>query len=199
LALRKRLVLCLAALAVAVLLLWLTAPVWLRGIGKALIVDSPPRQADAALVLAGDHRGHRILKACELLQAGRVPFVLVSGPTTWYGINEADLAIRFADARGCQSSRLEPVYLEALSTKDEARAFRSLLERRGVRNLLLVTSNYHTARALRTFRREIPSIDLIPVAASDGYFSAESWWHTREGQKTVFFEVSKTIADWVGL
>jgi len=140
------------------------------------------------------------MKACELVRKGHVGVVLVSGPTDWYGINEADLAIRFAAARGCPAELFQPLYIKAMSTAEEARKARPELERRNIRTLLLVTSNFHTARALRSFRREMPrDMQLLPVASPDPYFSADGWWHAREGQKTAFFELSKTIADWIGL
>ena len=140
------------------------------------------------------------MRACELLRNGNVPVVLVSGPMEWYGTNEADLAIRFATARGCPAGSFQPLYLKALSTSEEARKLRPELERRGIRTLLLVTSNFHTGRAFRTFRREMPEqIELLPVAAPDPYFAPDSWWHNREGQKTAFFELTKTVADWIGL
>ena len=173
---------------------------WLRAIGRLLIADSQLMRAEAALVLAGDPRGNRILKACDLLRAGYVRLVLVSGPMDWYGINEADHAIRFAGSRGCPTELFQPVYFTAFSTAGEAQKLRSELERRQIRSLLLVTSNFHTARALRTFRRELPaSIALAPVAAPDPYFTENGWWHTREGQKAAFFELSKTVADRIGL
>ena len=197
---RKRLVPALATFAAILLLLWVSSSLWLGALGNLVVSDSQSRQADAAVVLAGDHRGNRVMKACELLKGGHVPRVLVSGPMDWYGINEADLAIRFATARGCPAESLQAVYIKAHSTTEEAQAFRAELERRGVRSLLLVTSNYHTARALRTFRRQLPDrIEVVPVAATDPYFSPDRWWHSREGQKTMFFELSKTVADWIGL
>lgn len=165
-----------------------------------LVSDFEPRRADAALVLAGDHRGNRILKACELLRAGHVPVVLVSGPMGWYGTNEADLATRFATGHGCPADSIQPVYITAHSTVEEAREVRPELERRRIGSVLLVTSNYHTARALRTFRRTLPErMEIAPVAAPDPYFTPDAWWHSREGQKTMFFEFSKTVADWIGL
>lgn len=196
---RKRFVVPAAILAGAALLLWLTSATWLEAIGGALVADSSPERADAALVLAGDYRGERIMKACSLFQAGVAPVVFVSGPMEWYGVNEADMAVRFATSRGCPAGALQPVYIRALSTTEEARKFGPELKRRGIRTLLLVTSNFHTARAARTFRREVEGIRIIPVAAPDRYFTPDSWWRTREGQKTVFFEGSKTIADWIGL
>ena len=138
--------------------------------------------------------------AAELVRAGYVPKVFVSGPMDWYGINEADLAIRFAVENGYAREWFEPLKVTALSTDEEARVMVAELEKRGIRNLLIITSDYHTARAGRIFRRSIPArIQLRTIGAPDKYFQAHGWWHTREGRKTWFFEVSKTIADWFGI
>ena len=32
-------------------------------------------------------------------------------------------------------------------------------------------------------------IRIVPVAAEDSYFRPDSWWHNREGQKTVFLRI----------
>jgi hypothetical protein len=37
------------------------------------------------------------------------------------------------------------------------------------------------------------------VDAADKYFTPDSWWHSREGLKIVFIELSKTIATAVGV
>jgi hypothetical protein len=37
------------------------------------------------------------------------------------------------------------------------------------------------------------------VAAPGEYFHPDSWWRNREGQKTVFFEWSKTVATALGI
>jgi uncharacterized SAM-binding protein YcdF (DUF218 family) len=92
------------------------------------------------------------------------------------------------------------VIIRALSTDEEARAFVPELEKRGIRRLLIVTSDFHTARAHRVFRRNIPSsIELRMVGAPDKYFRAHGWWHTREGRKTWFFETTKTLTEMAGM
>jgi uncharacterized SAM-binding protein YcdF (DUF218 family) len=199
--LRRRKLVASAVTAVAfVIVVTSTHAIWLRWIGGALVTAGPPVKADAALVLAGDPRGNRIKTAAELVRLGYVPKVLVSGPSEWYGLNEADLAIRFATAHEYPREWFEPLIIQALSTDDEARALVSAVEKRGIRKLLIVTSDFHTRRAGRVYRRTIPSsIEFRMVAAPDKYFVPDGWWRNREGRKTVFFEVSKTIADWVGL
>ena len=199
--LRRRRFIAAAAFALALLaILGLTGSWWLRALGEALVSSSAPSRADAILVLAGDPRGNRIIHACGLARSGLAPVVLVSGPMETYGINEADLAIRYAVSKGCPAGLMQPVYIRALSTTEEARAIGPELGRRGIRNLVIVTSNYHTARAGRTFRRVLgDSVHVATVAAPDPWFTVDGWWQTREGQKTWFFEASKTVADWIGL
>ena len=197
---RRRLLTAVAVCVLITALLILTHSLWLGWLGDALVAESAPVKADAALVLAGDYRGSRVKTAAELVRAGYVPKVFVSGPMDWYGVNEADQAIRFAVENGYAREWFEALKIEALSTDDEARMIASELEKRGIDNLLIVTSNYHTARAAKIFRRNVPSrIQLRMIGAPDKYFEPHGWWHTREGRKTWFFEVTKTIADRLGL
>ena len=174
--------------------------IWLKTIGEVLVRDQAPVRADAVIVLAGDFRGDRVLKACELARQGYAPVIIVSGPTSFYGVNEADLAIPFATEHGCPAEVLKAFRFMAYSTSEEARKFQYELERRGIHSVLIVTSNYHTARAGRTFERQFGNrIGVRTIAAPDKFFSADNWWRSREGQKTAFFEYSKTIASMIGL
>ena len=176
--------------------------VWLSALGTALVHDDGPEKADIAVVLAGDYYGHRIEKAAELVRAGYVPAALVSGPS-YYGTHECDIAIAYIVQRGYPEQWFIPFRESALSTDDEARAILPELARRKIRRFLLVTSDYHSARAGRIFRRAGTAlgsnIEMRIVAAPDEFFRISSWWRSREGQKTVFFEWSKTVATGIGM
>lgn len=197
---RPRLLLSIAAL---LLLLFVTRSWWLSGVGYALVHDDGPATADIAVVLAGDFYGHRIVRAGELVRAGFVPAVLVSGPAGDYGYHENDLAIPFAVRQGFPAEYFVGFPNQALSTKEEARDILPELRRRKVKSFLLVTSDYHSARARRIFRAAERASgggpDFRVVSVADEFFRPDSWWRTREGQKTVFFEWSKTIATVFGL
>ena len=171
-----------------------------RTAGRYLVHSQSPEIADAVLVLAGDYRGGRMRKAAELVRAGYAPIALVSGPYEMYGMNEAELAIQYAVRQGAPASYFEPVHIRAYSTLEEAHAFVPELRKRNIRKLLLVTSNFHTRRAGRIFGQVLgPSVAIRTVAAGDPFFQPDSWWHNREGQKTLFYEYSKTLAGWLGL
>lgn len=186
-----------------VVLALLSARLWLPAVGRALICDDGPGKADLAVVLGGDYYGWRILKAAELVGAGYAPAALVSGPPGFYGVHECDLAIPFAVRRGYPEQWFLPLQNEALSTREEAALVVAELRRRKVRSFLLVTTDYHSARAARIFRAALRAAGGGPamrvVTARDEFFRADSWWSTRQAQKVVFFEWCKTFATALGM
>jgi uncharacterized SAM-binding protein YcdF (DUF218 family) len=171
----------------------------LSAFGSYLVRAGPPEKADAALVLAGDNSGNRILTAAELMRQRFVRKVVVSGPGRVYGLHECDLAIAWAVKNGYPESYFEHAEHFAHSTEEEARATLPQLRHDGYRRIILVTSNYHTRRAAKVFRAAAPDLTFLVVAAPDDYFSANGWWHNREGQKIFLIEWEKTVAAWFGL
>lgn len=176
-----------------------THSLWLALLGKALVHDDGPARADLAVVLAGDYSGRRILRAAELVRQGYVPAVLVSGPHMVYGLYECDLEIPFAVKHGYPESWFIRAPNEALSTREEAASILPDLRRRGVHRFLLVTSDYHSARAGRIYRAAGREFEMRLVTATDQYFQPEGWWRNREGQKIFFIEWSKTVANFLGM
>ena len=77
------------------------------------------------------------------------------------------------------------------------------MRRRSIHSFLLVTSDYHTARARRLFlaaeRDRGGGPDMRVVAAPDQFFNSGSWWRNREGRKTAFLEWIKTAAVALGI
>jgi len=175
----------------------------LGALGTILVHDDGAGKADIAVVLAGDYWGHRLFKAAELVRQGYVPLVLVSGPPGFYGVNEADAAIQFAVGKGYPAEWFIPLRHTALSTREEAVVVLDALKQRNIHSFLLVTSNYHTARARRIYlsaeHERGGGPDLRVVASGDRFFSAGNWWHNREGRKTVFMEWTKTLTSVFGI
>src|SRR5262245_41427739 len=93
----------------------------LGAMGSYLVAAEPPTKADAVIVLAGDARGNRILKAAEIVKQGFAPKVLVSGPDGVYGLHECELAIPYAVKAGYPESYFVHLENSARSTREEAR------------------------------------------------------------------------------
>ena len=176
---------------------------WLRGVSRALIRDEGPAKADIAVVLAGDFRGNRIAKGGDLVREGYVPAVLVSGPSGFYGLHESEPAIAYAVRRGYKAEWFIAFPNDTRSTQEEALAILPELHRRHAQRVLLVTSDYHTGRALRIYRaaeREMGGrMEIRAVAAPDEEFHPDTWWLTRQGRKIAFMEWTKTLATALGL
>jgi len=188
---------------VAVGLLAAAHPLWLPLLARLMVRNDGPAHADIAVVLAGDYGGRRIVAAAELVKRGYVPAVLVSGPCIFYGVCESALEIPFAVRQGYPAEWFIPFPNSAHSTREEAASLLPELKRRNIHRFLLVTSDYHSARAGRTFaeamRLQAPSMEMRVVAAKDPDFAPERWWRFREGQKTVFLEAWKNVASFLGI
>jgi uncharacterized SAM-binding protein YcdF (DUF218 family) len=182
-------VLILVALAFAV-------PMGLNVLGAALITDDPLHPADAILVLAGDSReGDRVQHAVGLFKRGLAPLLVLSGNPIGFRTHEADVMRRHAEFLGVPSNRILTVKQNTDSTKEEAGVVVSILKRRGLKNVILVTANYHTGRAKRIFERAAgpygPHFLASPV--DDGLFKPEGWWMRRRYAKTFVYEAIKTV------
>lgn len=166
--------------------------------GKFLVSAEAPRKAEAVLVLAGDYGGNRLLKAAELVKQGWAPVALVSGPGKSYDRNEADLAVEFATNRGWPKSYFEPVPHVAHSTQEEAVNMLAYMRKKGIKRFLLVTSDFHTRRAGRIYRRMAPEAEIHVVAAPTPDYEPGGWWRSRQSRKTWLYEWEKMIADYLG-
>ncbi|MBI3667999.1 MAG: YdcF family protein [Acidobacteria bacterium] len=174
--------------------------VWLPWMGGFLVRAEPPQAADVAVVLAGDGYGNRIMRAVELQRQGYVKQIIVDGPLDNYDFDEATMAIQFAMRRGAPGEIFIPLPMPVRSTVAEAQVVDPEMQRRGVRKVLIVTSNFHTRRAGAVFRRYgSPAIHYVVVAAPDHDFRPEDWWLTRDAQKVVFLEYVKLVSWWLGV
>jgi uncharacterized SAM-binding protein YcdF (DUF218 family) len=188
----------LAALLAAVYLC--RAPL-LTGLAQALIVDSQPLEpADLIFVLNGDYNT-RPFRAAELYRQGLAPLILIARseetPTTELGLvpNETDIAVRVMEQEGVPPERILvlPVAGGVTSTFDEAVALRHYLEVGGQGRVLLVTSAFHSRRALWIFRRELAGLPVRLEMAAVPYlhFDQTNWWRNENGLITLNNEYIK--------
>jgi uncharacterized SAM-binding protein YcdF (DUF218 family) len=188
---------------VSVFLLCLAAFVFWHQIlwrmGALLVNAGAPVKADIVVVIGGDWLGNRILKGAELVREGYAPRLLASGVGPMYGSFESELAVNYAVAHGYSRADFLALHYPAVSTVDEARAVIPRLRALGVHHFVLVTSEYHTARAGRIFRREARDLSVDVVASSTNDWHGGEWWKDREGRKLWFNEAVKTIADYLGI
>ena len=178
---------------------YLFHPIYLSALGRALIVDDSPQKGDAILVLGGETRkGDRVRHAAGLYQRGLAPLLVLSGTPIGFRTHEAEIMQRHAESLGVPADRILVVKHDSDSTREETEVVVPVLQSRGLKEVILVTSNFHTARAKRIFEKvagpEGPRFLASPVR--DGMFEPEGWWTRRRDAKTFVFEATKTAWYW---
>ncbi len=160
--------------------------------GSILVVDAPER-SDVIVVLAGE-TDHRPARGLQLLDQGYGRRVLLDVPAgvEIFGFEERQLATKYAQDRPeAASVRVCPIF--GLSTRDESHdAAKCLAEVEGTR-ILIVTSAFHTRRALSIFRHEVHGKTFSIAAAHDDRQFGTRWWKHRQWAKTCADEWLKLL------
>ena len=153
--------------------------------------------ADAIVVLAGDVNDRRYQKGIELLRAGygRQMFLDASDDITLYGHTYADWARQFVKQNSTDlSDRVQVCPIREDSTVTETKYVAKCLSHLAPGSqILIVTSDYHTRRALSVFSNRLPSYQWSVAAAHDDTQFGTQWWHHREWAKNAVREWQKLL------
>jgi len=171
----------------AILFLLLVVAIFAANAGRLLIVENP-QASDVIVVLAGE-TSRRPARALELLNQGYASRVLIDVPAEAriYEFTQLQLAERYVqDLPQHGSVAICPIY--GLSTHDESRDVQKCLAQQSGNRVLIVTSDFHTRRALSVFRREVPGKSFSVAAARDDAQFGTRWWAHRQWAKTCFEE-----------
>ncbi|MBV8051601.1 MAG: YdcF family protein [Acidobacteriaceae bacterium] len=150
--------------------------------GSFLIINQP-RHADVIVVLAGEEDLRPAL-GLELLNQNFAPRLLldVSVDGTIYGRSSLELAREYLQSQP-HVGEATTCSINGLSTKAETEDVKRCLEPLKVHTVLLVTSEYHTRRALSIFRKMCPQYEFSVAAAFDNRQFGTRWWRRRQWAK----------------
>jgi DUF218 domain len=132
--------------------------------------------------------------ALQLLEQGYGRRIVLDVPTnsTIYEFTQIQLAERYVhDLPQSSAIRICPSY--GLSTKDESRDAEKCLSQEHAKSVVIVTSDFHTRRALSIFRRELPEYTYTAAAASDDQQFGVRWWRHRQWAKILLDEWLRLI------
>jgi uncharacterized SAM-binding protein YcdF (DUF218 family) len=176
------------------------------GGAKFLITEAPLEKADAILVLSGSatyrERAH---EAAKLFFEGRAPRILITndnqrGP--WSSADQRNLffyerSLEELQKAGVPPQGVEVVMTPVTSTYEEAEVMRDYAQQRGLHSILIVTSAYHSRRALwvfsKVFRDTGIQVGLTSVKPGNQSPPPETWWLSLRGWKLVPTEYVKMI------
>lgn len=168
---------------------------WLQAVGDFLTVRDPLERADAVIAISGDGTGERATLAARLVRQGYGEWFIASGSrgkSTW---DMVDVAL----ATGIARERIL-VDDQAESTLENAEHSAALMEARGLRTAIVVSSTYHTRRAAWVFRSVfLPrGLRVRTTATENAYFIMREWWTRPDDRAFVLREYAKLLAFIVG-
>lgn len=183
---------------------------------RFLIVREPLEKADAIVVMSGSSAYvERTHKAAQLYREGRAPIVLLTDDHMRGGWDNAQQRNPFFVERardelikaGVPADRIEIVPGFAGGTRDEAIILKERVTeewlyelsvtRQPYKSLLVVTSAYHSRRALRilrdTFAKTDVKLGMEPAPDDSLHAATVFWWVRPDGWRTVGGEYAKLI------
>ena len=199
----KRRFLKLLAVAVCLLVVWaLTAP----SLATYLIVEKPLDHADAIIVLSGSAvYKERTRKAAELYKQGVAPRIFITDDGAhagWSRDERTNTPFVVLEQRELIANGVLPVSITVLpgkvsGTDYEAKALAGELAARPMGAVLIVTSGYHTRRALKTFETILKDknieFGIRGVPPGDQTPNLNYWWLQPRGWQMVAGEYMKSV------
>jgi len=189
-----------ARIAGGLALWWLLA--W--GLARALITHVPLARADAILVLSGSATlVERTQHAAQLYRHDVASTILLTDDRLKGGWSVREQRNLFSVERALAVLQANGVPLAAVvvlpdivgNTHDEALAVGRYADRTALKRVLIVTSAYHSRRALWTLQRELRTRGVVvgvdPVAPGQQTPGPLTWWWTRRGWRDVAGEYVK--------
>ena len=168
------------------------------------MTEAPLKSADAIVILAGSaNYKERAREAARLLMEGRSRRILITNDNArgpWSNAQQRNLffyerTLEELRGAGVSASSAEVLMKPVTGTHEEAELVRQYALEHGLHSVLIVTSAYHSRRALWVFSRVFRNtgIRIGLVKASPGIESPPpaTWWLSGRGWRLVPTEYVK--------
>lgn len=161
-------------------------------VGHWLAVNDPLARADVIVAVSGDN-GPRVETAVRLWKQGYAPLLLFSGASLDPdSVSSAELMKRDAMKLGVPANAilLEP---DSTTTEENARRVAQVMNDKGLRTAILVTSPYHQRRAALLFSRsfEPAGLSFRNHPADDPDWDPDRWWMREPSRRLTLVELAK--------
>ena len=155
-------------------------PVALNKMAEGLIREDKLVKADVIVALGGDPLCNREKKAAELYHQGWANNVVVSGIKYAYGFHTGEAARAFVINQGVPEEKIS-IIRETLNTRAEAKVLDALMRERGWNSAIIVTSAFHSRRAMYTVEKTARDRTFYSSPVPTGYpeWEPHAWWSRR--------------------
>jgi len=155
-------------------------PVLLNKMAEALIREDKLVKADVIVALGGDNLCNREKRAAELYHQGWANNVVVSGIKYAFGFHTGEAARAYVIKQGVPEEKIS-IIRDTMNTRAEAKVLDALMRERGWNSAIIVTSAFHSRRAMYTVEKAARDRTFISSPVPTGYpeWEPHSWWSRR--------------------
>lgn len=180
----------------------------LEYLGETLIYDDPPVNSDAAIILnTGVEYYPRLVEAASIYKKGLVKKIVINGNRKTDSLRELEAkgfkrccpwyedTMSILEMLGVPKYDVIPVSAEdAYDTVSEAEAVGEEIVEMGFKKVILITSKYHTRRAVHIWNEMFKDkLNIVSVSAKTDPFDPSSWWKQGRQVRWVLAEYGSWI------
>ena len=150
------------------------------------------QQADVIVAISGGDTEARTKQAITLYKQEWAPRLIFSGAALDpLSPSNAAVMSRIASLEGVPPEDVE-LDERAINTSQNARQSKSIIEQRGYKKIILVTSAYHQRRAFFEFKHKLGDhVEVLNYPAEDRNWHRLWWWVTPHGWTLTISETVK--------
>ena len=173
-------------------------------LGDKLIVRDLPKNADAIVVFSGNGEAsyqntsyqRRALDAVRLYTEGYAPSIYLSSGIA-QSISEVKLIKLFLLSKGVPEESIYVLDSYPNSTYQNVLMVKEMLNENNVNSILFITSPYHSRRALLTWKKNAPNLDIISPSVVDTPSSEILWGIGFDRMSIILYEYLAIIHNWI--
>ena len=198
---RVRLTKYLFFILIGYLLLFYTPLVWFAG--NQLAVRHAPKKVDAIVVFSGDGESsyinqsyqRRTLDAIHYFKSGYAPLIILSSGKD-QTISEVEIIRSLLINRQVPGQSIKILNQYPRSTYENVVLVKDILNRGNVSSILLITSPYHSRRALWVWRKAMPELNVFAPMVIDTPNSSPQWSASLDQIKVIIYEYAAIVYYW---
>jgi uncharacterized SAM-binding protein YcdF (DUF218 family)/glycosyltransferase involved in cell wall biosynthesis len=186
---------------ISYLLLFYSPLVWFAG--NQLAVRHDPKNVDAIVVFSGDGESsyinqsyqRRTLDAIHYFKSGYAPLIILSSGKD-QTISEVEIIRSLLINRQVPDQSIKILNKYPRSTFENVEMVKDILINNNIRSILLITSPYHSRRALWVWRKAMPELNVLAPMVIDTPSIRPQWTASLDQIKVIIYEYAAIVYYW---
>jgi len=172
--------------------------------GEQLIVSDSPKNSDAIVVFSGDGEvsyqnlsyQNRALDAIGLYKEGYADKIFLSSGRE-QTIADVEMIKLYLVSKGVPEFSIFILEKYPNSTYQNVIMIKESLEKNNIKSILFTTSPYHSRRAVLTWEKNAPNIEVVSFNAVNPLYKGVQWNIGLDKIRIIIYEYAAIVHNWV--